>query len=676
MRRPELPFLLLLAVLTLLVYLPTLNHELIWDSKPVIEENALLKGNFAPLAPFQSGYWATTSQRSDRGYDYYRPVMILSFMVEKTLWGLSPFRLRLTNLALFIAALFVLYFFLLRQTPNAAVAKIATLIYALFPIHLDNITWVVGRCDLLMLLFGMLSLLWFDHFLEKRTLLPALLALSSFSLALFSKEAALFFLPMFPLHELIRHRRLSLSPYIPPLLVTLGFWLVKSSVIGRSGIPMRLFPTLWENVHTILGGLGYYARSLAFPFRVDMFLPMAAVQSISYLIPGAILALFISLVPWLGRQRNELLLSWFWIAPFLGGVLLMVFTPIYPFSISTRYLMIPAIGWTWLLAHWSFRLPRKTQRILITLLLIAFGSTVLATASRYQNELTFWQNALQGCPHDNFFLHKTAQQLLNQEDLLSAEPLFRQALSGRLNPATAASIALNLADLKFRQAHYSESEHWLSQAGLLPLNPPQTWNRWSQLIRLHQARGELAAVEQSLQEILRRQSPREGRLSKVQLYISFAEWERARNSLGDIIAQGREPEATDKINRLERSFQSMRLQERADFFQQRGNFAFAWDLLRQEQSNAIADRLKRIRAALLAGKEEDGQQLIASLADQGRSDYRLLNSLGTILFDLHRATEALPLYRKSLLLHPDQPALRERTAWIEARIPRSFSDLH
>ncbi len=83
-------FAVALALLTFLVYLPALRHELIWDSKPVIEENTLLQGEFSLTAPFQSGYWASTSQR-DSGYDYYRPMMILSFMMEKAIWGLSPF---------------------------------------------------------------------------------------------------------------------------------------------------------------------------------------------------------------------------------------------------------------------------------------------------------------------------------------------------------------------------------------------------------------------------------------------------------------------------------------------------------------------------------------------------------------------------------------------------------
>ena len=115
MKHKKVVFLCAVILLPLLVYLPTLTHELIWDSKPMILENDLLKGEFSLSAPFRSGYWASTSQRSS-GYDYYRPLMVLSFMAEKAVWGLNPFRLRLVNLFIFIAGLIVFYLFLSRQT--------------------------------------------------------------------------------------------------------------------------------------------------------------------------------------------------------------------------------------------------------------------------------------------------------------------------------------------------------------------------------------------------------------------------------------------------------------------------------------------------------------------------------------------------------------------------------
>ncbi len=660
----------LLVMLPLLVYLPSLSNELIWDDQPIIRENELLNGSFSPLAPFRSGYWATTSQRNEGGYDYYRPVMILSFMAEKAVWGLSPLRLRLTNLFLFLIALLALYSFLVRQTQIPGVAETATLLFALFPLHLDNIVWVVGRCDLLMLLFGILALLLFDRYLERRNLSLGLLALGCYMLALLSKEAALFFLPLFPLHELLRRRRLSAFITLFPLLATLGFWLLKSAVIGRGGFPMRPFPGLWENVRPVLGVLGYYARSAVLPFGYDMFLPVGAVQTSALLVSGAAFALILVAIPIFGRRRSELLQAWFWIAPFVGGALLLVFTPIYPFSISTRYLMIPAIGWMWLLAHVLVKARPWIRNSLLVILFIAFASSILAESTRYRDELAFWKGALDECPNEPFFLYKAAQQLALRGDPATAETMLRRSLMSPMNPATAGSVALTLAVIKLDQAYYPESLHWLSQAGNLPLGLAQRRERANRLWKINLAMGNLAAAEKALLEI---QPSRAASSSLLELYLSFADWDRARR-LTDQQPRNLQTRSVADIDRLEQTFRSWSLRERAKYFEQQGNFSYAWDLWRQEPSASIAERLMTARLALLAGQEATGQELLARLAAEGNGDFRLLNSIGNLLFDLHRGEEAIPFYQQSLSLFPEQPTLRERISWIGGKRAKANSD--
>jgi tetratricopeptide (TPR) repeat protein len=656
-------FLLALAALPLLTHLPFLDHELIWDSRPMILENELLKGDPSFRAPFRSGYWETTSQRGNSGYDYYRPLTVLSFMAEKGVWGLTPWRLRFVNLLIFIAALFALYFFLRRQIAPPGVAETAVLLFALFPLHLDNINWVVGRCDLLMLFFGMLSLLLFDRFLERKSLWLGLFALASFALALFSKEAALFFLPLFPLHELIRRRRFTLPLYLPPLLVAGAFWLLKSTVIGRSGFPIRPFPTLWENVLPLLGTLGYYVRSLVFPFIYDMFLPVNAVRAIPYLAAGALFALFLVLVPVLGRKRLILLQAWFWIAPFLGGTLLMIFTPIYPFSISTRYLMVPAIGWTWLLGYWLATLRPVARRAALAVLLVASATAVVANSRRYRSETDFWKSALASCPSDSFFLTKYAGQLQEEGEFVRSETLLRRALAAKMKNATAVAISLQLADMAFAKARHEESLAWLEKMRPLKLDPLSTRHRLHRLLKIHMARGDLAAAETVIGEMARSLPAGEVAGKRIELYLAFAAWEKARSATSAF--GGAAAAAWSRtIQREEYAFRSPDPRSRARYFIGRGSFAAAWEAWPDKDAPGIAEQLQTARLALLAGREAEGQERIERLRQSHGDDFRVLNTAGNLLFDLQRADEALSFYERSLRLNPGQAALRQRVGWI------------
>ncbi len=675
MKRKRAFFAIILIILPILVYLPNLGHELIWDSKPIILENDLLKGKFSLPAVFASGYWQTTSQRSDGGYDYYRPLMILSFMAENAAWGLSPWRLRLVNLFLFIASLFILYFFLQRLPAPPGAAEAAILLYALFPLHLDNINWVVGRCDLLMLFFASLALLLFDLFLERRSSCLLGLAVFSYALALLSKESAVFFLPIFPLHQLIRKRRLTLHCCISPLLVTAAYWLLKSSVIGRGGVPIRLFPGFWENVLQPLGALGYYARSLVFPYAYDMFLPIGSVLTLPYIAAGSLLALLIITLPNLasrdgnfghslakgrwGAWRAELAPAWSWTVPFLCGTVLMVFTPIHPFSISTRYLLVPALGWTWFLGHRLAGLRPAARRAVLILMLAASVVTVTIQARSYRNEAGFWSRALHSAPGESFFLYKHAGELLAGGEIMRAEALLNRALAAPMKPSTAAGIALHLADIAFAQARYRESLGWLEKIRALQLDPPQARHRLLRLQMIHRARGDLAAAEAAiLVSGAALPAPRRQE-SLVALYVAFAAWDKARAAVRALPA----PQAAEWAGRIageESAFQVMGPDRRAGFFLRHGNFLAAWNAFPYPDSVAIAWRLRSIQLALLAGLEEEGRRRIERLAGEQGEDFRILNSIGDIFFALHRAEESLEFYRRSLRLNPGQPALRER----------------
>ncbi|MCJ7525009.1 MAG: hypothetical protein MUP71_07250 [Candidatus Aminicenantes bacterium] len=647
-----------LALLTILVYFPSLNHELIWDSKPIIQENALLQGEFSATAPFQSGYWASTSQR-DSGYDYYRPMMILSFMMEKAIWGLSPFRLSLLNLLLFVAGLIVLYLLLSRQAAAPGVAETAVVLFALFPLNLDNICWVVGRCDLLMFLFGLLAIYAFDLFLEKRSARYGFMALAAYLFALFSKEASLFFLPVFILLELSRRKRLTLPLHTAFLCATILFWLLKSTVIGRSGIPIHFSPSIWENTSSLLGVMGYYFRSLLFPFKYDMFLAVDAVQTLPYLLSGFLFLLLLVTLPWLGRKMKPVLYAWIWMAPFMAGYLLMVFTPLYPFSISTRYLMIPAIGWVWVLSHLLHGLPAFLRKSLFFMLIVISALAVIGNCKKYSNETAFWKSALHSCPNDSFFLNKYAGQLLQNGDFLGAETNLHHALSFKMKNSTAISIALQLAEIAFEKARYAESLDWLEKIRSLPLTYPQSNRRLFQLLKIHQARDDLAGAETVLQAMVLAAPTDQNKKMRIERYLAFAAWEKAREAAGAIDV----PQSGGWLVLVQRekfTFQSLPLKEQSLYFLKRGNFAQAWKLWPKDNLSGVAGQLRTARLAFLAGYEEEGKWRIASLAQEGVSDFRILNSLGNLFFELHRADQALPHYQRSLRLNPDQPALIER----------------
>jgi len=653
-------FLLLLLITPLLVYLPTLDHELIWDSKPMILENDLLKGTFQPLKPFRMGYWEPTSQR-ESGYDYYRPLTVLSYMVETHLWGIAPFRLRLTNLILFIMALFLCYALINRLAADPTLAGIAVFLFALFPLHLDNITWVVARCDLLMLLFGLASLYSADRYGESGKPRWAIQAIAAFGLALLAKEAALFFLPLIMIFPVIRSRRLSIGLGVGALAMAILFWWIKSLAIGRSHIPISLDMSIPDAAKTTLGVLGYYFRSLLFPFQYDMFLAVDEVQTFLYRTAGIVFLFGWAFFTIRLRRSKSLIYPWLFMTVFLAGHLLMVFTPIFPYSISTRYLLIPIIGWTWLVSLAIIRLPQRFRFLVSILLLVAMAGSIWFHSRRYVSEFQFWQSAHDSSPGDGFFLVKYAGQLQARGDFIKSDRLLRQTLSKKVKIGTASAIAMQLAEICVRQARYDEALRWIDSIAHLPLDPMTRRTCRILRTRIHTARGE----KDSALRINADTGTAISAVKRIEIHLDFADWSGARETTNRL-----EPAAAEawrkRIDQIEARFSSSSPEIQARFFHDRGNYRAAWEMVRPFPSLSLTSELDRLRLTLRAGSETEARAIREKIASAGASDFRILNALGNLyLSDFYRAQEALCHFRDSLRLNPNQPGLRKTIALLD-----------
>jgi predicted membrane-bound dolichyl-phosphate-mannose-protein mannosyltransferase len=142
------------------------------------------------------------------------------------------------GLAVGVAVVLLCYFLLAVQTPSR-IAFIAALLFALFPIHTDATTSVVGSAELLAAAFslGMLVL----HYRDR-----PILALILFALAVFSKESAAAFaaLPVvFPRKDW-RSRNSILAGTCAGFIITAALFahhvLSRSSTIPSIDNPMAL----------------------------------------------------------------------------------------------------------------------------------------------------------------------------------------------------------------------------------------------------------------------------------------------------------------------------------------------------------------------------------------------------------------------------------------------------
>ncbi len=175
------------------VYSGALRGDFVWDDWFLVVENPRIQslGHLASL--FTEDY--VFVPETNFAYGYYRPLASLSFVADYHFWGLDPFGFHLTNVLLHATASLLAVLLAARLGLGAAAASACGLLFAVHPIHTENVAWIAGRTDLLAFVLGAASLL--AHLLagerrRSRTVRRALGATSValFALALLAKEMA------------------------------------------------------------------------------------------------------------------------------------------------------------------------------------------------------------------------------------------------------------------------------------------------------------------------------------------------------------------------------------------------------------------------------------------------------------------------------------------------------
>jgi lipoprotein NlpI len=212
---------LLLAALAFVLYAQTLTfHEYVGDDGSVIVGNKFVQQGFAgipELLTHDSFYGYDVQHNRQNTRKTYRPLSLVSFAVERSLFGGNLHVSHFIHLALYAALVAVLYFTLRRVlaesaeqsasfTPVFTVAHlpfVATLLFALHPVHTEVVANLKSRDELFSLLFALAALMWLFNYVDEpkgsRSTRSIVISCGFYALALLSKENAITWLPVFPL---------------------------------------------------------------------------------------------------------------------------------------------------------------------------------------------------------------------------------------------------------------------------------------------------------------------------------------------------------------------------------------------------------------------------------------------------------------------------------------------
>ena len=151
--RRRLAGVLALVLLTAVSYAPALLWGgFVWDDRVVTDAKVLRDA---------SGVWRIWFSPADLKLweGHYWPLVYTSFWVERRLWGLNPAGYHLVNVVLHIVNALLLWRLLARL--EAPGAWLVAAVFAVHPVHVESVAWVIERKDLLSGLFYLTAcLVW------------------------------------------------------------------------------------------------------------------------------------------------------------------------------------------------------------------------------------------------------------------------------------------------------------------------------------------------------------------------------------------------------------------------------------------------------------------------------------------------------------------------------------
>jgi len=399
-KRLNFVFFLILITVNLAVFLPSMNGDFLWDDKYFISDNPYILAphflkNFL-ITPFGglSGM-DENSIRLDRSRQFYRPLSSLSYWLDCKIWGFNPAGFHLTNILIHTMNTVILYFILLNLGLSRITSFFSSLLFSVFPLHFENVSWISGRTDLLSFLFASLSVLFFLKFLKRKNY--GLLTLSSllYLCSLFAKENNIFLIVIYFFILYTREPKLKNSVIsMTPLVLSSLTWVILRSV----ALGFRTFEYSGRTLFDFFSAIGFYSLRLLFPFHLSFTVDSYEVfKNISYQILGGIITLlFIATAILLLRKRLKDT------KPFLvlfSFYLLLLPSVVFIFSSSTasfvawRFLYFPSALFLSYLVYILFKkIKYKSIPIVLVLLMCLFYTVEIYPKNNIfgKNETDFW----------------------------------------------------------------------------------------------------------------------------------------------------------------------------------------------------------------------------------------------------------------------------------------------
>jgi protein O-mannosyl-transferase len=441
---------LVLAAMVWVVFGQTRHFEFInYDDPHYVYDNPV----FNQGLKWHAIVWSFTHQNEHEWF----PVTYVTRMLDFQLYGANAGGHHLTNVLLHMATAILLFLLLRRMTGRLWSAAFVAAVFAIHPLRVESVAWVVERKDVLSGLFFMLTLwAWMDYVENRPAFQKTGLHQEMANVAIdprrwiFSYCLALFFSALGLLSK-------SMLVTLPCVMLLLDFWPLKRLPSGglaavRSefhawlGLILEKIPflalsaassvttaltetnvvsaahhfSIFWRIGNYLLAYTVYLKHTVYPVGLALVYPYSetnpSIWSVGF---AALILLLISMIAMAGRRKHPYLLAgWLWyVGMFLPVILTMQATQN---ARADRYTYLPQIGllilMTWGAVEFSSNWRRRRlvlgSAAAVILACLLAGAYVQTTY--WKDSVSIWTRSV-ACTSENYFAENCLGSALNNQ---------------------------------------------------------------------------------------------------------------------------------------------------------------------------------------------------------------------------------------------------------------------
>ena len=449
-----------ICIITYALYAQIKNHQFIYDAKLYIT----LNDNIQKGLTIEGVKWAMTSTYASN----WHPVTWISHMIDISLYGINPKGHNASNVFFHILNSVLLFFLFFKLTNGLWQSAFVAILFALHPLHIESVAWASARKDLLSCFFGLLTILFYSFYVNKKENEYYFLALFFFILGLMSKPMlvtlpfVLLLLEYWPLNR-IEEIKIN-AKNINIILTKLPFFALSFAsciitfIIQKESGAVHLLPIKLK-IYNVFSSYVLYLYKAFIPFKLAILYPYDKNLGFGLALFFFIILCGISAVFFYKRKKYPyLLVGWLWYLGMLVPVIGIVQVGMQ--KMADRYTYIPLVGIFFLISFFIGDISKKLNNrkpilFFLSIIIICFYFNIANQyIKKWKNPYTLFNYAIANTKNNAIAHNNIGVNYSIDNRLDTALSHFKKALE--INP-NHAKAKYNLGVTYFKQKKYDQA---------------------------------------------------------------------------------------------------------------------------------------------------------------------------------------------------------------------------